>query len=237
MFQDVMFVPERHVGARAAAWPIAVLAHAIVALLLVAIPLLRVGELPSPDFTGIFLAPPRGRPEAAHRVERITPVRQQAVFDPAKLISPVSIPASIGEEPLDLGGWEVGIPGGVDYGDDSPFARNATGLPANWLVVGGGEDDAAPLRASGDVKPPRLIKRVEPDYPEIARLSRVQGVVILEATTDVYGRVASLRILRSIPLLDQAAVDAVRQWVYEPLIVNGRPRAVTFTVTIRFELH
>jgi protein TonB len=83
---------------------------------------------------------------------------------------------------------------------------------------------------------PRLVKRVEPLYPEIARLSRVQGTVILEATTDIYGRVAAVKVLRSVPLLDAAAVDAVRQWIYEPLVVNGRPRGVVFTVTLRFEL-
>ena len=67
-------------------------------------------------------------------------------------------------------------------------------------------------------------------------LPRIEGTVILEASTDTYGRVVAVRVLRSIPLLDAAAVDAVRQWVYEPLLVNGRPRPVTFTVTVRFVL-
>ncbi len=70
----------------------------------------------------------------------------------------------------------------------------------------------------------------------IAREARIEGVVVLEATTDVYGRVTGVRVLRSIPLLDEAAVAAVRLWVYEPLLVNGRPRPVTFTVTVRFVL-
>ena len=64
----------------------------------------------------------------------------------------------------------------------------------------------------------------------------MEGVVIIEATTDIYGRVANMKVLRSIPLLDQAALDAVRQWVYEPMIINGRPRPVIFTVTVRFQL-
>jgi protein TonB len=81
-----------------------------------------------------------------------------------------------------------------------------------------------------------LVKKVEPIYPEIARQARVEGVVIIEATTDMYGRVASVKILRSIPLLDQAAVDAVRQWVYEPMVINGKPRGVIFTVTVTFKL-
>ncbi len=69
-----------------------------------------------------------------------------------------------------------------------------------------------------------------------AHQARVEGVVILEAQTDLYGRVATMKILRSIPLLDQAALDAARQWVYEPMIINGRPRGVIFTVTVRFTL-
>jgi TonB family protein len=93
-----------------------------------------------------------------------------------------------------------------------------------------------PVRAIGPIQPPRLIKQVDPVYPEIARQSRVEGVVILEATTDIYGRVQSVKVLRSIPLLDQAAIDAVRQWVYEPMIIEGRPRGVVFTVTVRFTL-
>jgi protein TonB len=94
----------------------------------------------------------------------------------------------------------------------------------------------APVRAIGDVKPPKLIREVQPVYPEIARQARVEGIVIVEATTDVYGRVTSVKVLRSIPLLDQAAIDAVRQWVYEPMVINGRPRPVVFTVTVRFQL-
>jgi protein TonB len=104
-------------------------------------------------------------------------------------------------------------------------------------VLGGvvGEVEA-PVRAFGEIKEPRLIKKVEPPYPEIARQARVEGMVILEATTDIYGRVQNVKVLRSIPLLDQAAIDAVRQWVYEPMIINGKPRGVIFTVTIKFQL-
>jgi protein TonB len=103
-------------------------------------------------------------------------------------------------------------------------------------VLGGvvGEVEA-PVRAIGEIKPPRLLKQVEPIYPEIARQARVEGIVIIEAQTDIYGRVNGVKVLRSIPLLDQAAIDAVRQWVYEPMIINGRPRGVVFTVTVTFK--
>jgi TonB family protein len=96
--------------------------------------------------------------------------------------------------------------------------------------------DGEPLKLTGDVKGPRLIKQVDPIYPEIARKSRVEGTVILEVTTDIYGRVQDIKILRSIPLLDQAAFDALRQWVYEPPIINGKPISLTFMVTVRFVL-
>ncbi len=93
-----------------------------------------------------------------------------------------------------------------------------------------------PVKAIGPIKPPTLIKQVEPVYPKIAAEARVDGIVILEAMTDITGRVASVKVLRSIPLLDQAAIDAVRQWVYEPMVINGRPREVIFTTTVRFTL-
>jgi len=93
-----------------------------------------------------------------------------------------------------------------------------------------------PVRAIGEIKPPRNIKQVDPIYPEIARLAGVEGLVILEVETDIYGRVQGYKILRSIPLLDQAAIEAVKQSVYEPLIIEGKPRGGIFTVTVRFEL-
>jgi TonB family protein len=99
-----------------------------------------------------------------------------------------------------------------------------------------GIPEEGPVRALGEIKPPNLIKIVPAKYPEIARQARVDGIVILEATTDILGRVFSVKILRSIPLLDQAAIEAVRQWVYEPMIINGKPRGSIFTVTVRFSL-
>jgi TonB family protein len=95
---------------------------------------------------------------------------------------------------------------------------------------------ASAVEIVGEVSPPRLLKYVEPRYPEIARQARVEGHVMLAVRTDIYGRVEAFKILRSIPLLDQAAVDCVKQWVYEPLTINGQPRKAAFTVTVRFEL-
>ena len=117
-------------------------------------------------------------------------------------------------------------------------SRETAGEPAAQVISGIVEssEQTEPVRAVGDIKPPKLIKKVEPVYPEIARQSRVEGTVICEATTDVYGRVQRIKVLRSVPLLDQAAVDAIQQWVYEPMVVEGEPRGVVFTVTVRFKL-
>jgi protein TonB len=77
-------------------------------------------------------------------------------------------------------------------------------------------------------------KHVDPVYPETARSTRVSGVVILEASIDVQGRVSDVRILRSVPLLDRAALDAVRQWEYAPTLLNGAPVPVIMTLTMQF---
>jgi len=89
---------------------------------------------------------------------------------------------------------------------------------------------------TGDVLVPTLIKKVDPVYPEAARKAGIQGIVLLEATTDEQGNVAKVRVLQSVPELDQAAVDALKQWKYEPLIVEGKAKGVVFTVTIKFAL-
>jgi len=94
----------------------------------------------------------------------------------------------------------------------------------------------SPVKATGSIIPPKLIKEVEPVYPEKAKEAGVEGWVMLEATTDIYGRVKNVKVLKSIPLLDQAAIDAVRKYVYTPMIIDGRPRGVIHTVTVKFHL-
>ena len=73
-------------------------------------------------------------------------------------------------------------------------------------------------------------------YPDVAEKARVQGVVICEVLIRPDGTVADARVLRSIPLLDQAAVDAVRQWVFTPTLLNGNAVPVIMTVTVNFTL-
>jgi TonB family protein len=92
------------------------------------------------------------------------------------------------------------------------------------------------VRVGGDIKEPKKIKHVAPVYPDLAQASKVQGVVILEVLVDQNGAVADARVLRSVALLDQAAVDAVMQWRFTPTLLNGNPVSVVMTVTVNFTL-
>jgi protein TonB len=81
-----------------------------------------------------------------------------------------------------------------------------------------------------------LTKQVPPIYPPEARAARIQGVVLLQATIDKQGTVVGLQVLSGHPLLNQAALDAVQQWRYKPVLLNGQPIEVITTVTINFVL-
>jgi TonB family protein len=92
----------------------------------------------------------------------------------------------------------------------------------------------APVRVGGQIKPPTKIKDVKPVYPAIAQSSRVTGTVVIAATIGPDGKIEDAQVVRSIPLLDQAALDAVRQWEYTPTLLNGVPVSVLTTVSINF---
>jgi len=116
-----------------------------------------------------------------------------------------------------IGGVLGGVPGGVLGG-----------------VLGGTGDE--PILVTGDVRPPEKIVNVKPEYPEMARKARVEGKVIIEAVIDTDGNVVDAKVLRSIPLLDKSAIDAVRKWKYRPAMQHGRPVKVYFTVIVDFNL-
>jgi protein TonB len=88
----------------------------------------------------------------------------------------------------------------------------------------------------GRIKIPAKVLHVPPVYPAIAQQARVEGVVIIEAIIGTDGRVKEARVLRSKPLLDEAALAAVRQWVFSPTTLNGVPVPVLMTVTVNFTL-
>jgi TonB family protein len=130
----------------------------------------------------------------------------------------------------------IGVEGGVEGGVVGGVIGGVIGGVEGGVIGGVVGEREAPVKVTGDIKPPKLIKMVHPEYPEEARREEVEGVVILEAVTDRYGRVQEAKVLKSIPEFDQAAVDAVRQWVYEPVMIDGEPRGAVFTVTVSFKL-
>jgi TonB family protein len=99
------------------------------------------------------------------------------------------------------------------------------------------EFERGSVKVEGEIKPPKLIKKVEPVYPEEARQARVEGTVILGVRTDLQGRVSRVLMYSSKdPLLVKPAMDAVKQWVYEPLFIEGKPVEAVFTVHVTFKL-
>ena len=93
-----------------------------------------------------------------------------------------------------------------------------------------------PIRVGGDIETPRKVRQVPAVYPQAASLLWVQGMVLLEVVVDTRGTVSTVRVLRSIPLLDQAAMESVRQWKYELTLLDGRPVPVVMTVSVTFVL-
>jgi len=169
--------------------------------------------------------PPAPGPRAVPRAPAASRPEQ-----PSGFVAPIEIPPEIKpEEGIDLGveggvagGVEGGVPGGVVGG-----------------VVGGLSDTAPPpkvVRVGGLLTAPKLIKKVEPTFPPLATQARLSGLVILEALVDVRGRVQEVKVLRGAPLFDDAAMEAVKQWRYQPLLLNGQPTAFILTVTLRFNL-
>lgn len=137
----------------------------------------------------------------------------------------------------------------VDETTNREVHRQALALTFDDITAGAGlprprpsgeaagvEREDPPLQLSPDAPQPKKTKHVEPAYPETALRSRIQGVVTIEAIIGTNGRVLSAHVVRSVPLLDEAALDAVRQWEYEPLLVEGVPRAFVMTTNVTFSL-
>ena len=132
--------------------------------------------------------------------------------------------------------FKVALLNGVPY---TPVVRRTFTFNADLkkVSVSDPDDVAPPYRVGGEIHPPRQIKRVEPIYPRDAVASRTGGMVILEAVIDTQGKVKNLTVLRHVtPALDQAAMVAVQQWEYEPVLLNGTPIEVIFTVTVNFSI-
>ncbi|HKY19867.1 MAG TPA: energy transducer TonB [Vicinamibacterales bacterium] len=172
--------------------------------------------------------PPAAKAAHAAQVSKPVPTRGPTFTVPTEI--PVGIQPERGidlsDEGGEVGGVEGGIPGGVLGGMLGGMINEAPPPPP----------PTRPTRVGGELQPPALIHRVEPDYPVIAVAGKISGTVVLEATVNESGAVADVHVLRSIPLLDQAAIKAVKQWRYQPLVLNGQPVPFILVVTVTFSL-
>jgi len=218
------------------ALPISIAAHFAVVIVLLIVPLTANVALPPPDhglpeFVRVASPPvPPAFAPAAHRPP--ASVAQNAEMAP--IVAPaVLLPESTRPGPdVDLPiGSSVGLPPGLSEGEGQRISPPVAPLPADP------PQGPATIRIAQLPEPPRKVVDVRPVYPDLARSARVEGTVILEAVLDTSGRVTQLRVVRSVPLLDQAALDAVRQWRYSPSVYGGRPVSVLMTVTILFKLN
>jgi protein TonB len=119
-------------------------------------------------------------------------------------------------------------PGGTSAAQGTVTPRGRGGAAVSTMQADGA------IRVGGNIKPPKKIRDVRPVYPEVAKAASVKGMVIVEARVSADGSVEEARVLRSIPLLDQAAIDAVMQWRFTPTLMNGVPVPVIMTVTVNF---
>jgi protein TonB len=191
-----------------------------------------VAEAPAPP-----PPPPPPPPPAAKVVKPVQPSKPAPTNGPT-FAAPATIPVGIQPETgIDLfddeggvvGGVEGGIPGGV-------LGGILGGMVTESLPPPPPPPKPQPLRIGGDIKQPALLHRVEPEYPPVAVSGKIEGLVILEAEVNEQGVVTQVRVLRSVMLLDQAAIKAVKQWRYQPLVLNGTPVPFLLTVTLNFSL-
>jgi protein TonB len=213
--------------------PLSIAAHVAFLVLLLIFPLaaevsLPVAERGLPDF--VRVAPPPPLPPES-------PVRapHAVTTAPPSPSIPVIAPPSIAPERPDPGPQldvpiapAAGLPSGV--GEVEGLAQPPATPPPDVARP------SPPIRVALLPQAPRKLVDVRPAYPDIARNARVDGTVILEAVVDTNGSITKLRVVRSVPLLDQAALDAVRQWRYAPSVYGGRPVSVLLTITVRFTL-
>ena len=228
---------------------LSLMVHMTILALLIVVPLVYYQGLPEyqwvskEEFLTAVVVPPPAKPETFVQKRRVQVVK----LDPAQFVAPTDVPKKI-PVPLDdipevsslngiigdsLGGVSGGIPGGIPEGlIGGPTSPLPTEAPEPVLQP----TKKQPIRVGGNVQASRLIHRVEPEYPELAKRARLSGMVILQVIVSEGGVVEEVKIIRGHPLLNDAALRAVRQWRYSPYFLNGEAIPVTATVTVNFVL-
>jgi len=209
---------------------------------LILIPLIYTEALPKASLATLLVAPPPPPPPppppAATQIVKVKP--QVHLMDAGKLVAPKVIPKEVkiikeeAEQP-DAMGAIGGVPGGVPGGQMGGVIGGVIG------GVGGAPPPPRPtqqrIRQGGAVQAAMLVNRVQPQYPPLARQTRISGTVRLHAIISKDGSVQQLEVLSGHPLLVQAALDAVRQWKYRPTTLNGEPVEVDTTIDVIFSLN
>ena len=207
---------------------------------MILIPLIYTEALPKASLTTFLVAPPPPPPPPPPAPATPQVVRKITtdIVDGA-LRTPTKIPEKIAkivedEAPPPVTGAVVGgVPGGVPGGQ-------AGGVLGGVLSAANSTPPkvAAPqkVRISGGVMQGRLVNQVKPQYPMIAKQARITGTVVLQATISKNGTIENLRVVSGHPMLIQAAMDAVRQWRYNPYQLNGEPVEVETTVNVNFTM-
>lgn len=236
LFGDVVR-PFNGAGARSRyTVPLSLAAHTFVVVVAVVAPLLATDALPALTTRLTFesvtpIVPPEPpRPRIAQPVD--TPVEVSP--DAAPIDVPTGIAAETGFEGVTCGAPGVARCDGMSVTDSlgvTGFSETLAPPPPPPV-----KQETRTVRVGAEVRPPTKIHDAAPVYPAIAQSARISGVVIIQATIGVDGAVIDATVLRSVPLLDQAALEAVRQWRYTPSRLNGQPVAVVMTVTVNFQL-
>ncbi|MFI5057765.1 MAG: energy transducer TonB [Candidatus Acidiferrales bacterium] len=204
--------------------------------ILLLIPLIYTEALPKAMLATLLVAPPPPPPPppppAQVQVVRKTQVH---LMDAGKLMAPKAIPKNVTiikeEAEPDMGG-AGGVVGGVAGGSMGGVIGGVIGgMPAPPKPV------QSRIKVGGNVTAARIINRTTPMYPPLARQTRISGTVRLHAIIAKDGTVQQLEVLSGHPLLVQAALDAVRQWRYQPTLLNGEPVEVDTTVDVIFSLN
>jgi periplasmic protein TonB len=211
--------------------------------ILILIPLIYTEALPKTLMSSILLAPPPPPPPppppAPAQVVHIKPVAH--LMEAGKLVAPKVIPKDVKiikeeEQPPDMGmgGVAGGVPGGV--------AGGSMGGVIGGVIGGAGTAPPPPrpsvarTRVGGAVQAAKLVNRVQPLYPPLARQTRISGTVKLHAIIGKDGSVQQLQVESGHPLLVQSALDAVKQWRYQPTLLNGEPVEVDTEIDVIFTL-
>lgn len=215
-------------------WPVSITAHILLGITVFIAPLLAEVQPPVPA--------PLHTPFAATKTVPIPPdVAASAPAVRETHVAPsVEAPFTLEPEretPPASGGLIIpGLPPGSGTIDPSMLGGPATGISPIDPPPPPPTPAQTILRVGQGIREPKRIAGVAPDYPKFAKDARVQGIVILETVINERGEVGRVKVLRSVPLLDNAAITAVQQWRYTPTLLNGVPVSVLMTITINFKL-